>query len=413
MSGMAREELDRRLTGFFDAASAIALPDGLLEDTYRVTRRIPQQRGPMAQQLGQVRLWWSAPFGPAPRLRLILVAAILLIALAASIVYVAGHYRRLPPPYGPAENGLLVYDLDKHLYVLNDDGTSRRLEIGLGLSWGPLFSPDGTRLAFQTQAADRAPTELWVANADGSDARSISGDVPVFSNWGFTWSPDSRHIAYATDAAGGLSALYVAAADGSGVRRITKDDGADRTYPTWSPRGDLIAFRLVPATLDEARLAVISPEGDGEHSLVTAMLSTGAFAGSQWSLDGTRIAYFRKQVASGDDIVEMVDLNGTVQVISDPSENSFNPVWSNDGRRIVYARDPESAVIVDLASGKRTELALNLADCGALWTPDDRYIVGLGFACDQVLRFPVDDPGAVQHIGSGAVNGVSIQRLAP
>ena len=169
------------------------------------------------------------------------------------------------------------------------------MEIGLGHSWGPVFSPDGTLLAFQTQAAERTPTELWVANADGSDARSISGDVPVFSNWGFTWSPDSRRIAYATDAAGGHSALYVAAVDGSGPKRITPEDGADRTYPTWSPRGDLIAYRLVPATQDEAQLAVISPEGDGEQSLVEARLTTGAFAGSQWSLDGTRIAYFRQQ----------------------------------------------------------------------------------------------------------------------
>ncbi len=410
---MSSRDLDRRLAGFFDAASSEALPEGLLDAVYAVTREMGQRKGPAARRTAALAAWWSNPFGSAPSLRVLAVAVFLLIALAASLVYVAGHYRRLPPPYGPAANGLLVYDLDKHLYVLNDDGTSRRLEIGLGRSWGPVFSPDGTRLAFQTQAADRTPTELWVANADGSDARSISGDVAPTGNWGFTWSPDSRRIAYASDAGGGYSALYVAAADGSGVRRITKDDGADRTYPTWSPRGDLIAYRLVPATQDEARLAVISPEGDGEQWLVRAMLSDGAFAGSQWSLDGTRIAYFRKQVVSQADIVEIVDLDRNVRPISDPSENSFNPAWSNDGRRVAYARDPQSAVIVDLASGKRTELALGLADCGASWTPDDRYIVGLGFACDEVLRFPVDDPEAVQHIGAGAVNGASIQRLAP
>ena len=141
------------------------------------------------------------------------------------------------------------------------------------------------------------------------------------------------------------------------------------------------------------------------------MLSDGAFAGSQWSLDGTRIAYFRKQGMG--DVVEIVDLDRNVRLISHPFENSFNPVWSNDGRRLAYARDPQSAVIVDLASGKRTELALGLADCGAYWTPDDRYIVGLGPACDEVLRFPVDHPEAVEHIGAGVVNGVSVQRLAP
>jgi hypothetical protein len=181
MSGIARDELDRRLASYFDAASAIALPDGLLEDTYRVTRRIPQQRGPIAHRLGPVRLWWSAPFGPAPRVRVILVAAILLVALAASLVYVAGHYRRLPPPFGPAANGRLVFDLDRRLYVLDAVDPARTpvpLDIGLGRSWAPSFSPDGMQLAFFSQMTDGAPIELFVANADGTGARSISGDVP-------------------------------------------------------------------------------------------------------------------------------------------------------------------------------------------------------------------------------------------
>ena len=410
---MSSRDLDRRLADFFDAASSESLPAELLDAVYATTREMGQRKGWVARRTAALAGWWSNPFGFAPRLRVIAVAVILLIALMASLSYVAGHYRRLPPPYGLAANGLLVYDLDQHLYVLDDDGTSRRLEIGLGRSWGPVFAPDGTRLAFQTQSADATPTELWVANADGSDARSISGGVVPTGNWGFTWSPDSRRIAYASDAGDGHPALYVAAADGSGVTRITKADGADRTYPTWSPRGDLIAYRQVPATQDEARLAVISPEGRGERWLVRALPSTGAFAGSQWSLDGTRIAYFRKREGSEADIVEIVDLDRHVQPISDPLEDSFNPAWSNDGRRVAYARDPQSAVIVDLASGERTELPLRLADCGAYWTPDDRYIVGLGLACDEVLRFPVDDPADVQHIGAGVVNGASVQRLAP
>ena len=99
--------------------------------------------------------------------------------------------------------------------------------------------------------------------------------------------------------------------------------------------------------------------------------------------------------------------------VSDPSENSFNPAWSNNGRWMAYARDPQSAILVDLATGIRTPLPFNLADCGAYWSPDDKYIVGLGFDCQTILRFPVDDPSAVQHISDGPVNGASIQRLAP
>jgi Tol biopolymer transport system component len=411
---MSADDLDRHLSRFFTSASSGALPEGLLDDVYGVTRSLPQRRGPAARRIAGIAAWWTNPFGHAPQLRMVAVAVLLLIALATSLVYVAGHYRRLPPPYGPAVNGVLVYDLDKQLYVLGDDGTSRRLDIGLGHSWGPLFSPDGTKLAFTTQVADFKPTELWIANADGSDAHKVSGDVLVTGNWGYTWSPDSRRLAFSSDPDGRRSALYVSAADGSGVRRITPEDGIDRSYPTWSPRGDLIAYRLVPDPFgDDLQLAVISPEGKGEHPLVHAHQSTGGFAGSHWSLDGTRIAYFRKADDLNGDVVEIVDLHGNVTPVSDPAENSFNPVWSNDGRRIAYARDPQSAVIFDLATRKRTDLPLNLADCGAVWSPDDRYIVGLGLDCQTILRFPVDDPEAVQHIGEGPVNGASIQRLVP
>jgi hypothetical protein len=105
-------DLDRRLQGFFEAASAETLPDGLLDDVYWVTQRTTQQRGPVARRFASIEAWWSTPFGHAPRLRLLAVAALLIALLTGSLVYVASHYRRLPPPYGPAENGLLVYDLD-------------------------------------------------------------------------------------------------------------------------------------------------------------------------------------------------------------------------------------------------------------------------------------------------------------
>ena len=123
---MSSRALDRRLAGFFDAASSEALPEGLLDEVYTVTREMGQRKGPAARRTAALAAWWSNPFGSASSLRVLALAVFLLIALAASLVYVAGHYRRLPPPYGPAANGLLVYDLDQRLYVRDDGQPSPR-----------------------------------------------------------------------------------------------------------------------------------------------------------------------------------------------------------------------------------------------------------------------------------------------
>jgi Tol biopolymer transport system component len=418
---MSASDLDRRLAGFFDAASSQALPEGLLDDVYSVTRAMPQRKGLAARRTAGVFAWWTNPFGTAPQLRVLVLAVLLLIVLAATVVYVGSHYRRLPPPYGPAENGRLVFDLDRRLYVLDAVDPARTpvpLDIGLGRSWAPTFSPDGTQLAFFSQVADGAPIELFVANADGMGARSISGDVPPTGGFGIAWSPDSRHIVYDSTANGRHSAIYVAATDGSGVRQISPDDEVDRTGPVWSHvsamwsrSGELIAYRKDPASHDHIELAVTTPDGRDERVLQRAQVSDGGFRGLQWSPDGTEVAYFRMEGST--DVLETVNLYTSVWPISE--EDAFNPVWSNDGHSLAYALRSTETVILEVPAGTQTRLPAGLADCGAYFSPDDRWMVGLGTDCRKVLLFPADDPTAVTRISGadGEVMGVGIQRLAP
>jgi len=411
MSGFMRSDLDRRLQGYFEATTAEALPEGLLDDVYAVTRRTVQRRGRLARWTIGLRLWSPAPSGAAASARTIVLAALLLLALAAALVIVAGSHRRLPPPFGLADNGLVMYDLNQQLYVPQDDGTSKRLPIGLSHSWAPTFSPDGTKLAFFSQAEPGNPIALYVADADGGRARPVSGDVPPAGGFSVSWSPDSTRIVYESTKNAIHNALYVAAADGSGVTRLSPADDADRTGPVWSPLGDLIAYRLMPSNMDHLELEVISPDGRGERWLAQAQVSTGAFLGSQWAPDGTKIAYFRKQT-NGDDVVETVDLEGRVQRVSGFDEDAYNPVWSNDGLRIAYGMRTNETKIVNLTTRAHTILPDTVGGCGVAWSPDDQFMVGLGTNCALVLRFPVEDPGAATRLSGsdGAVAGVTWQR---
>ena len=94
----------------------------------------------------------------------------------------------------------------------------------------PVFSPDGTRIAFVTNRDGN--TEIYVMNRDGSNVRRLTNHAAYESTP--TWSPNGQQIAFTSDRSGKAQVYIMNAADGSNVRRLTVSESeADRA--TWSP----------------------------------------------------------------------------------------------------------------------------------------------------------------------------------
>ena len=268
---MSASDLERRLSTFFTPPRPRRSPTGSWT-TYRVTRPMPQRKGPAARRTAALAAWWSNPFGSAPGLRVLAVAVFLLVALTASLVYVAGHYRRLPPPYGPAGTGCSCT-------TWTSTCTSSTTTARAG-GWRSASAAAGGRCSRPMAPASPSRRRPRIGRRRSSGSPTPTGAMPDRSrrrraDRQLGLHVVSRQQAHRVCVRRGWGKFVALCGRGGRLRlrRITKDDGADRTYPTWSPRGDLIAYRLVPATQDEARLAVISPEGDGEQWLVTAMRS--------------------------------------------------------------------------------------------------------------------------------------------
>ena len=96
-----------------------------------------------------------------------------------------------------ADGRTIVFDVLGDLYTLPiDGGQAARIMGGRSFESQPVFSPDGKTIAF---LSDRSGVEnLWVANADGSNPRAISKDGRTNDRPQImvspTWTPDGQFI---------------------------------------------------------------------------------------------------------------------------------------------------------------------------------------------------------------------------
>jgi Tol biopolymer transport system component len=101
------------------------------------------------------------------------------------------------------------------------------------------FSPDGRRIAFESMRSGERQ-EIWVANADGSNATQLTRG-PGRIQGSPAWSPDGRRIVFDSQGADGHWGLYIIDVTGGPPRRITENPG-DENIPQWSRNGRWVYF---------------------------------------------------------------------------------------------------------------------------------------------------------------------------
>lgn len=217
------------------------------------------------------------------------------------------------------------------IYLMNPDGSGQsRLTNNSWIDGDAAISPDGNRIAFVSQRSGDAHSEIYLMNADGTGQTRLTFDPAIGhgSKVHPVWSPDGTRIAYFESGTLANHIYIIDAVPGSTPRRLTGGDLEES--PAWSPDGSRIAF----TSSSSAGWAIhaINVDGTGEVSITPVGAS---YETPTWSPDGNKIA-FAKFVGATTEIFSInVDGSGETRLTNNTWIDR-NPSWSADGTQIIF-----------------------------------------------------------------------------
>jgi Tol biopolymer transport system component len=224
-------------------------------------------------------------------------------------------------------------DGSDHVFLVSTFGELRQLTADREPDASPVWSPDGSMLAFT-----RGPHEdrdIWVMTADGSEQRNVT-NLPG-DEFHPAWSPDGQWIAFSHSArsqAPAMPDIMLVALDGTDLRNLTDNAAANDQGPVWSPDGTRIAFGS-SAGPDGMAVHVMTVDGAERRVITAGAMATFA---TGWSPDGEWISYRQLNEFWQ---VSMVRPDGSdARLLLDGCSGGWS-AWSPDAARLLVVTDGE------------------------------------------------------------------------
>ena len=215
-------------------------------------------------------------------------------------------------------------------------------------------SRDGRYLSF----VDPATGNLAVRDLSSGTVRLLTGKPAGSKEFGYfsAISPDSKQVAFAWFNAEGYYDLRVVGLDGSDSRVLFRNEETGFVQPcAWSPDGKQI-LTLFFRSDNISQIALVPAEGGPPK--VLRSLNWVYPKRMDLSPDGKFIVYDSFAKADGGDrtiFLLAVDGARETRLIDSPGNHLF-PVWTPDGRSVVFASDRSGTMDVwalDIRNGRR------------------------------------------------------------
>jgi len=329
--------------------------------------------------------------------RPVLILALVALLVAATVAVYVGSQSRIPPPFGPAGNGVLMYRGADGAIVSLDPKSGAQATVVSAADAGiadPVPSRDGRRIALATfGAAGSAP--IVITDIGGANRVTLAGVYREVDD--LDWSPDDSHLAVVSNV-GGRRSITVVASDGSDARPLSLV--GDVFQVSYLPDGRLAAMAaeqpgdVCPAEDPSDKgcaLVLMNSDATGLDTLVSADDFHGINVISP-SPDGKTIVYVEWSQPALPGRLRVLDLATRTASLfpldSFPWDFSINRAWfSPDGKSILFdlfETDGDHWAVIPTAGGPIVRLGQKWPQNGtdAAWAPDGKSVL---------VRYPTSD----------------------
>lgn len=188
-------------------------------------------------------------------------------------------------------------------------------------------SPNGTKLAFVKNDS------IYISDANGKNPiRLTHSTFPTYDS-SPRWSPDGSKIVFARSNGN----LYMIDVASKSLKQLTQaSKGVYHSKPDWSPDGKTIVFHAADP-FGYSHIYTISVDGTNLKQLTGLSGGDSSEFDAHFSPDGKKIVYNASNQGNID--IYMINRDGSqpVNLTADTNEVVSSPVWSSDGKKILYA----------------------------------------------------------------------------